>query len=315
MKPRPIFAAIHSSEFKFKGAVNGEVSYPRRTSSCVLLTNPLKAVRLVSAVVGAVLCAGAPADGRTIARVSAGRGSCFLLYEMGVGEVRRNPATTCRTRVSPQSTFKIPHALAALDAGVLRDADAVFKYDGRAVDFASWRKDHSLASAMRHSVVWFFQEIATRLGEQRERAYLDRFEYGNRDASGGLTTFWLGRLLAISPEEQVAFLRKLHAGQLNVAPAATKIIRHILIQPSGTVTNARGEHPFAAPWPAGAVVSTKTGSGPSGGGNAVRWLVGYVERDTRSWVFVSNVIGDADLSQNAAVELAERALIAEHVLR
>ena len=63
------------------------------------------------------------------------------------------------------------------------------------------------------------------------------------------------------------------------------------------------------------MVSAKTGSWPCGGVSAVRWLVGYVERDTRSWIFVSNVIGDADLPLNAAIELAEGALIAEHILR
>jgi beta-lactamase class D len=274
------------------------------------------------AVVGVIFSVGLSAQtalpmghGETVGGGRAVQGSCFLLYESGVGEVRRSPATTCSARVSPQSTFKIPHALAALDAGILRDANTVFKYDGRAVDFPAWRKDHSLASAMRDSVVWFFQDIATRLGDERERTYLDRFEYGNRDASGGLTTFWLGRSLAISPEEQVSFLRKLYGGQLNAAPAAVKIVRQILIQPAGTVTNARGEHPFARPWPAGTVVAAKTGSGPTGDGNAVRWLVGRVERGTRSWIFASNVVGNADTPQNAAIELAERALIAEHVLR
>ena len=273
------------------------------------------AVRFVSATAMLLIGAGAAGGVGTSMGAIAVRGSCFLLYESGVGEVRRNPSATCGMRLSPQSTFKIPHALAALDAGVLPNADAVFKYDGQAVDFASRRIDHSLASAMRDSVVWLFQDISTKLGEQRERAYLDSFEYGNRDASGGLTTFWLGRSLAISPEEQLTFLQKLYFGKLNVTPAATKIVRQILIQPSGKVTNARGEHAFAAPWPKGTVVSAKTGSGPAGDGNAVRWLVGHVERGSRSWFFVSNVVGNADLSANAAIELAERALIAEHVLR
>jgi beta-lactamase class D len=243
------------------------------------------------------------------------RGSCFLLYASGAGEVRRNPATTCGVRFSPQSTFKIPHALAALDAGVVADADVTFKYDGRSVPFPAWRGDHSLATAMRDSVVWVFQDIAQRLGERREREYLDRFDYGNRDASGGLTTFWLGRSLAISAEEQVAFLRKLYEGRLNVAPTAANAVRRILIQPAGKVTNALGEHPFAAPWPAGTVVSAKTGSGPSADGLTVRWLVGRVERAPRAWIFASNVVGDSNLSPLAAIEQAEQALIAEGVLR
>ena len=49
---------------------------------------------------------------------------------MGVGEVRRSPAEGCSTRVTPASTFKIPHARAALDAGVLSGPDARFSYNG-----------------------------------------------------------------------------------------------------------------------------------------------------------------------------------------
>ena len=128
--------------------------------------------------------------------------SCFLLYEIGVGEIRRAPSAACRTRVSPQSTFKIPHALAALDAGVLADADTSFAYDGSAQPYEAWRRDQTLASAMRFSVVWYFQRVAEKLGEVREREYVRRFEYGNADSSSGLTSFWLGGSLTISPEEQ-----------------------------------------------------------------------------------------------------------------
>jgi beta-lactamase class D len=56
--------------------------------------------------------------------------SCFLLYEVGVGEVMRSPRDACATRLSPDSTFKIPHALVALDSGVLAGTDVVFPYDG-----------------------------------------------------------------------------------------------------------------------------------------------------------------------------------------
>ncbi len=244
-----------------------------------------------------------------------GRGACFLLHEVGVGEVQRDPSTTCSIRVTPQSTFKIPHALAALDSGVVKDVNAIVKYDGRPADQPLWRRDHSLATAMKYSVVWFFQDIASRLGEAREREYVTRFDYGNRDVSGGLTTFWLGRSLAISPEEQLRFLIKLYGNQLNVKAAASEAVRRILVQPDGAVVNATGEHVFAKPWPPGTVLSAKTGAGPTGDGNAVRWLVGHVQRGSRSWIFVSNVVGDSNLPAMAAVEQAEQALIAAHVLR
>lgn len=278
------------------------------TSRCALRTNSARRLAGGAAVAIGILAASIPVSTKRP------HGSCFLLYEIGRGEVRREPSATCATRVAPQSTFKVPHALAALDAGVVENVNAVIEYDGHQVDFPAWGRDHTLASAMRYSVVWFFQEIAKRLGERREREYLERFAYGNRDTSGGLTRFWLGTSLEISPEEQLAFLRKLYADELHVKRPAMAALREILVQPPGTVMNAMGENPFAAPWSADAVVSAKTGSGPAGG-DTVRWVVGHVKRGSRSWIFVSNVVGDATLPARAAIDQAERALIAERVLR
>jgi beta-lactamase class D len=241
-------------------------------------------------------------------------GACFILHEIGIGRVRRNPSSTCDIRVTPQSTFKIPHALAALDAGVVSE-DEVMKYDGHAVDWASWRHDHALASALRYSVVWYFQALARRLGPDRERRYLDQFDYGNRDSSGGLTTFWLGRTLAISPDEQEQFLLKLFTSRLHVSDRAAETVRQLLVQPIGRVTNASGAIEFAVPWPANAIVSAKTGSGPTGDGRAVRWLVGHVRRGSRAWVFVSNAVGPMELPATAAIDQASRALVDERVLR
>ena len=146
--------------------------------------------------------------------------SCFLLYELGVGEVVRAPAEGCATRVTPASTFKIPHALAALDAGVLSGPDAMLRYDGASVRFDAWRRDHTLASAMRYSVVWYFQGVARLLGEEREQLYLGRFGYGNQDPSSGLESFWLGGSLLISPDEQERFLARLYENALPVSERA-----------------------------------------------------------------------------------------------
>jgi len=240
-------------------------------------------------------------------------GSCFLLYEIGVGEIRRAPSDACRTRVSPQSTFKIPHALAALDAGVLTGADASFAYDGSRQPFEAWRRDHTLSSAMRFSVVWWFQRVAEKLGAARERDYLHRLAYGNADSRSGLTTFWLGGSLVISPEEQGQFLRRLFENTLPISPRAMGIVRNVLVQPTGMVMNATGEHPFGGTWPPGTVLSAKTGSGRDKSGSAVRWLVGHVSRDRRSWVFVSCVIGNDETAPLAAVDLAAEALHREEV--
>jgi beta-lactamase class D len=245
-----------------------------------------------------------------------GLAECFLLFEIGVGPVRRNPDAACGTRLSPASTFKIPHALAALDAGVVSGPNHTFKWDGVPRAYESWRRDHTLASAMHNSVLWYFQRIAEKLGMTRERDYLRRFNYGNMDPSSGLTTFWLGGSLLISPDEQLRFLRRLYVDALPVSLRTITTVKRILVQPRDVIVNATGQHPFAAPWPADAIVSAKTGSATDRQGKAVRWIVGHVRRAPRAWLFVSAVTGgDDDVPALAAVDLAAKALSDQHVLR
>ncbi len=267
---------------------------------------------------GAAACGSArplPVGARTPARSSARVPaiSCFLLRELGVGEVRRAPAVGCAERVTPASTFKIPHALAALDAGVVANAETVFAYDGSPFPFESWRRDHTLASAMRNSVVWYFQRVADALGPAREREYLARFHYGNEDASGNPRRFWLEDSLLIAPDEQCLFLERLYTGALPVRRFALETVRDILVQPEGTLTNAAGSHPFGAPWPPETVVSAKTGRGDYDG-LAVHWVVGSVRRATRTWLFVSCVTGRFAQGQLPARDLAVEGLRAERVL-
>jgi beta-lactamase class D len=239
--------------------------------------------------------------------------SCFLLHEIGVGEIVRAPADACRTRVSPASTFKVPHALAALDAGVIDGPEARIPYDGRALTVPSWRRDHTLRTAMRDSVVWYFQTLAERLGETREREYLQRLDYGNKDSSSGLTTFWLGGSLVISPEEQVRFWQDLYADALPVVKHHLATVREILAQARGQVVNANGAHPFGE-WAPDAVVSAKTGSVTDRTGVEVRWLVGHVARGKRSWIFASLVTGPSGVPPLAAVDQAATALTRARVL-
>jgi len=241
-------------------------------------------------------------------------GSCFLLYELGVGEIRRAPATVCRLRVTPASTFKIPHALAALDAGVLEGPDSAIPYAGSGAPFPAWERDHTLASAMRYSVVWYFQRIAERLGPARELQYLRKLDFGNADPSSGLTTFWLGGSLLVSPEEELKFLVRLYNDDLPLTGRAMRTVREVLIQPRGAIVNAAGEHAFGGTRPPGTVLSAKTGSARDRTGNEVRWLVGHVRRDHRAWVFVSCVVGKDDVAPLAAVELAAGALHEERLL-
>src|SRR5690606_28529958 len=117
------------------------------------------------------------------------------------------------------------NALIGIETGAIAGEDEVFRWDGTAKPVDAWEADHTLATGLRESVVWMFQEVARRVGKSRMREWLDRFDYGNRDMSGGIDQFWLRGGLRISAVQQVEFLRKLAEGRLPVGPRARRLVR------------------------------------------------------------------------------------------
>jgi beta-lactamase class D len=87
-------------------------------------------------------------------------------------------------RYSPASTFKVPHSLFALDAGLLRDEFQVIPWDGVKRSTVAWNEDQTLRSAMRNSTVWVYEGFARQLGDKREVDYLRKIGYGNAAITG-----------------------------------------------------------------------------------------------------------------------------------
>ena len=155
-------------------------------------------------------------------------------------------AERARTQFIPASTFKIPHALFALDAGLVRDEFQVFRWDGTKRDIESWNRDQDLRSSMRNSTVWVYQQFARELGEERERAYLGKVGYGNTDPSGGVDAFWLSGNLHISAREQVAFLERLHRNALPFRVEHQRLVKDVMIVEAGRTWLLRAKTGWAA---------------------------------------------------------------------
>jgi beta-lactamase class D len=155
----------------------------------------------------------------------------------------------------------------AFDAGILEDASSAMKWDGTKFAREAWNRDQTSATWMRDSVVWFSQRLTPQLGRKRVMTYLSRFNYGNQDTSGGLTTFWLDSTLKISPDEQLRFWRKLWRQDLPVRAHAFAVTKAITL----VDTSERG-----------ATLHGKTGSG-----DGLGWFVGHVALGDREYLFVT----------------------------
>jgi beta-lactamase class D len=153
----------------------------------------------------------------------------FILYDLKKNHYLVYNAKRANTRFIPASTFKIFNSLVALETGVVRDENEVIKWDGVKRDFPEWNRDQTMRTAIADSVVWFYQELARRIGQERMQHYIDLANYGNRDISGGIDQFWLQGGLRISPREQIDLLVKLYRNELPFSKRTMGIAKDILI--------------------------------------------------------------------------------------
>jgi beta-lactamase class D len=260
----------------------------------------------VSLVAVLFMVAGGSAHPQTIPYVYSAPGECFIVVRAG-GPDASDLAPECSRKTAPASTFKIPHALIALQTGVI-DSTTVVKWDGTRYDFESWQRDHTLDSAIKRSVYPFFQRTARLIGRERMRRGLASLQYGADTFDGELTAFWTNGDLVVSPYEQVAFLRRFVSGQLPIDPSHIAAVKAALIMPQGRITNAAGVHEFPLHWPVETVVRAKTGN-TTVNGERVSWLVGYLELGREVDVFVSRVRStNRSLPGTAGAQLGVREL-------
>ena len=239
-------------------------------------------VRILRIAIGVALSA---AGGVLTAHAQPAPRSCVVIQQLGADRplVSRGE---CATRLSPASTFKIPHALVALETGVVT-TDTIEKWDGTKYPRQpKWMLDHTVISALRPSVLWFFQRTAPRIGAAPMAEWLGRFEYGNGDVSGPITQYWVNGRLQISPLEQVMFLRRFYAQSLPVRVEHIKAVHAGLTQDRGTMENSLGIHRLDGDW-AGAGLNAKTGA-TSTSAYRVSWLVGMLTSG-QQYVFAAAV--------------------------
>jgi beta-lactamase class D len=261
-----------------------------------------------------VLAAGLaslPVDGA--AQATSAR-SCLVVNDNGASQRWAGTAADCATRLSPASTYKIPHALIGLETGVVLET-TIEKWDGvKHPSQPKWNQDHTVLSAMRPSVLWFFQRMAPRIGVARAREWLVRFNYGNADTSGQIDQYWVNGRLRISPDEQLAFVKKFYDGSLPVSKVHIARLKDALAQAPGTVENARGIHKVAGQWRDGIALNSKTGATTLASRESVSWLVGQLTVERRQVAFASAVWKTGGVDTLDATRLAIETFIERGVL-
>lgn len=229
---------------------------------------------------------------------------CTVIIDEKTGETIFRQGN-CDQGFYPQSTFKLPLAMMGYDAGILVDEHTpLWRYRPelqrqRKIE----RKDTDPAIWLRDSVVWFSQELTTKLGDRAFARYVAGFGYGNENVSGGLTQAWLMSSLKISAEEQARFLLRFRRGELPISEEARQKTEAIVPR-----------FQAADGW----TIQGKTGSGwlrsSKGETNLERplgWFVGWAVRGDRRLVFARLSIGNHRYRGNPISFETRDALIAD----
>jgi len=229
----------------------------------------------------------------------------FSIYDLKTDKYTQYNPEHCKKRLSPCSTFKIPNSLIGLETGVIADTGFIIKYDSilhpkdsfqlTNEPFKHWYEDLSLKWAFKYSCVWYYQELARRVGKEQMQKKVNDLDYGNKDISSGLDTYWLCGSIQISINEQIEFLKKLYLNKLQgFSDESINAVKSIMLYEITPDYKLYG----------------KTGTGDCWDNKVLGWYVGFVETETGTKIFAMNIIVNdfEDLKNNFRIELTKKIL-------
>ena len=197
---------------------------------------------------------------------------CFVLYNLNEDEYFKYNSERCKEGFIPASTFKIFNSLASLETGAVKVENEITKWDSVKRSYDTWNQDLDMKRAYKYSAVWFYQELARRVGYDKMKYYIEANHYGNENINGGIDKFWLKGDLRISPDEQIEFLKNLYLNKVKFSQRTIDIVKNIMIYEQNEDYTIRA----------------KTGWGTQDN-EEIGWFVGYVEAHNNAYFFAINI--------------------------
>lgn len=199
---------------------------------------------------------------------------CFAIMDNASGKFTvHNLARYRDSSYLPASTFKIVNSLIGLQTGKIVNDSMVIKWDGVTRRVADWNKDLTMYEAFRVSSVYYYQEVARRIGKDTMQFWLDSLGYGTKKIKGAVDSFWLNNTLKVTPDEQLGLVKRLYFDQLPFFKSYQEVVKRAMLFEENT--NYR--------------LGYKTGWGFRENGNAIGWVVGWIEENKHPYFFVLNI--------------------------
>ncbi|MEQ1677888.1 MAG: penicillin-binding transpeptidase domain-containing protein [Chitinophagaceae bacterium] len=205
---------------------------------------------------------------------------CFALMDNASGKFTVHNFNRYKdSSFLPASTFKIINSLIGLQTGKIVNDSMVIKWDGvkRRVD--EWNQDLTMYAAFRVSSVYYYQEVARRIGKDTMQYWLDSLKYGAKNdtslfkITSAVDSFWLDNTLKITPDQELGVVKQLYFDQFPFFKSYQETVKRAMLFEN--TTNYR--------------LGYKTGWGFKENGNALGWIVGWIEENKHPYFFVLNI--------------------------
>jgi beta-lactamase class D len=183
---------------------------------------------------------------------SAGVKGSFGLFDNGQGHFTIYNLPRFRdSAYQPAATFDILLSLIALQTGVAKNETAII--------FPRSSNDSG------------FIQLAPRIGKDTLKKWIDSLGYGNKNISGD--AFWYDNHLKVTSDEQLGLIKKLYFQQLPFFQHIQKTVVSMI--PSEGNANYQLHY--------------KTAQGVKEDGEAIAWVIGWIEENKHPYFFVLNL--------------------------
>lgn len=191
------------------------------------------------------------------------KGSC-IVFNQAKNKYYYSDTTKINHIHTPNSTFNFYAGLIGLESGVIKNYESLNGDDTLTND--------KLIKALKSQNPDFFSVTTRRIKQDRLQNWLSLLNYGNRDISGGIETFWKDNSLKISTKQQFDLLKKLYYYNL---PFSFENIR--LVKSTFHLTKLVNKN----------VYTYKVTGSQNGKQHA--WFIGYVEFLNNTYMFVQSL--------------------------
>lgn len=216
-----------------------------------------------------------------------GLNGTFVLYDPASGRWRFHNQERANISFTPASTFKIFNSLVALELRAVANDTVVIPWDGQVRNYDKWNQDQSMRTAFKYSCVWYYQEIARRIGKEEMQEWLYKSSYGNATIGADVDQFWLDESLKISAVEQIQFLYLLEGFKLPFSREVQENVHELMLLEEGE----------------GWYLYGKTGWGMRQNDLDIGWFVGFIHSGNETRIFAINIdlVKQADANQRIAM--------------